>query len=222
MHAINVISEESTGTISGCVTDTSSAPIQGAKVTVAGTGCSDETGSSGFYSITGVPVGIYTVTASALGYEDASALSVKINEDETKTINFQLITKPSDDTTSPAAVTDLATSNPSSNSVTLTWTAPGDDEDTGTATEYDIRCFTFEITEANWDSTIKCQGEPVPQEAGKTETFTVTGLSPDTTYYFALKTADEIPNWSVISNSPAGTTTETVVKLAGYWTFNEG
>ena len=31
------------------------------------------------------------------------------------------------DTTAPAAVSNLATSSPTSNSITLTWTAPGDD-----------------------------------------------------------------------------------------------
>ena len=34
----------------------------------------------------------------------------------------------------------------------------------------------------------------------------VFGLSPSTTYYFAIKTSDEVPNTSAISNSPSGTT----------------
>jgi hypothetical protein len=42
------------------------------------------------------------------------------------------------DTTPPSAVTDLATTDPTSNSIKLTWTAPGDDGNTGTATTYDI------------------------------------------------------------------------------------
>jgi hypothetical protein len=29
----------------------------------------------------------------------------------------------------------------------------------------------------------------------------VTGLNAGTTYYFAIKTADEVPNWSTISTS---------------------
>ena len=37
------------------------------------------------------------------------------------------------DTTAPAAVSNLATSDPTSNSITLSWTAPGDDGSTGTA-----------------------------------------------------------------------------------------
>ncbi|MCK4733587.1 MAG: PKD domain-containing protein, partial [Methanophagales archaeon] len=125
------------------------------------------------------------------------------------------------DTTSPAAVTNLATSNPTANSIILTWTAPGDDENTGTASEYDIRYSLAQITEANWDYATQCTDEPNPQVAGSTETITVTGLSPDTTYYFALKTADEVSNWSGISNSPSGTTTEETY-LVAEWDFDDG
>jgi hypothetical protein len=116
------------------------------------------------------------------------------------------IETPVPDTTPPAKVTDLSTGNPTSRSISLTWTAPGDDGNEGTATEYDIRYSTSEIIEANWNSATQCTGEPSPQVAGSTETFIVTGLSPSTTYYFALKTADEVPNWSGISNSSSGTT----------------
>ena len=42
--------------------------------------------------------------------------------------------------------------------------------------------------------------------AGSAEEFTVTGLAPLTTYYFALKTADKVPNWSGLSNSPSEAT----------------
>ena len=104
------------------------------------------------------------------------------------------------DTTPPSAITDLATSNPTSDSITLTWTAPGDDEDVGVASEYDIRYSTSLIDEGNWDSATQVDGEPTPSPAGTKEIFTVTGLSTDTTYYFAMKTADEVPNWSELSN----------------------
>jgi PKD repeat protein len=128
---------------------------------------------------------------------------------------------PAPDTTAPAAVTDLSASDPSSHSITLTWPAPGDDVDTGTASLYDIRYSTTEISEANWNAATQCTGEPTPQVAGSTETFTVTGLAPNTTYYFDLKTADEVPNWASISNVANGRTTEAVGDLAGYWKFDE-
>ena len=108
--------------------------------------------------------------------------------------------------TPPATVTDLATSNPTANSITLTWTAPGDDGNEGQAKTYDIRYSTSEITDANWDTATQCMGEPMPKPAGEPEEFTMTGLSPDTTYYFAMKTSDEVPNWSDLSNNATGTT----------------
>jgi hypothetical protein len=113
------------------------------------------------------------------------------------------------DTTPPAAITDLAASNPTPSTIDLTWTAPGDDDNTGTAATYDIRYLegTTPITDANWAAAIQCTGESTPQGAGSSETFTVIGLSAATDYCFAIKTADEVPNLSPISNSPSGSTT---------------
>ena len=116
------------------------------------------------------------------------------------------------DTTPPAAVADLTTSNPNSNSIDLSWPAPGDDGNEGTASQYDIRYSASAITDTNWETATQCNGEPSPSSAGTSESFTVTGLSPNTTYHFALKTADEIPNWSELSNSPSGTTQEGTVQ----------
>jgi len=110
------------------------------------------------------------------------------------------------DATPPATVTNLRTSNPSLDSITLNWTAPGDDGNTGTAWKYDIRYSTSPITDANWNTAAQCAGEPAPKPAGSSEAFTVHGLTPNTTYYFALKTADEVPNWSGLSNVASGAT----------------
>jgi uncharacterized membrane protein YgcG len=52
-------------------------------------------------------------------------------------------------------------------------------------------------------------GEPAPHLAGNGEIMTVTGLSPSTTYYFALRTSDEVPNPSALSNAVSATTTAT-------------
>ena len=110
------------------------------------------------------------------------------------------------DATAPAAVTALATGTVTTSSVQLSWTAPGDDGATGTATTYDVRYSTSTITEGNWASATQATGEPSPQVAGSAESFTVTGLSPATTYYFAVKTSDEVPNESAISNVPSAAT----------------
>ena len=101
---------------------------------------------------------------------------------------------------SPAANAALKVAQATSTTVTLNWTAPGDDGNAGQASQYDIRYSTSTINEANWNSAIQVDGEPLPQTAGSAESFTVTGLQPGTDYYFAIRTADEVPNWSVLSN----------------------
>ena len=112
------------------------------------------------------------------------------------------------DGTAPDAVADLATGTATTSSVDLSWTAPGDDGATGTATTYDVRYSTSTITAGNWASATQATGEPAPQVAGSAETFTVTGLSESTTYFFAIKTSDEVPNESALSNVPSAATAD--------------
>jgi len=94
----------------------------------------------------------------------------------------------------------------SATAVTLTWTAPGDDGATGQATTYDIRYSTAPITDVNFSSASQVSSPPSPQVAGSTETYTVSNLQPSTTYFFALKTRDEVGNTSAISNVTSKTT----------------
>ncbi len=109
--------------------------------------------------------------------------------------------------TPPAAVDDLAATDPDINGdLTLTWTAPGDDGTTGTAAVYDVRCYWSEITAANWVSASRLEGEPTPQVAGSTESLDVVGLFLSSTYYFAMRTQDAAGNWSDISNNVVVTT----------------
>ncbi len=115
-------------------------------------------------------------------------------------------TLPPPDATPPAAVTNLAGGSPSQTSILLTWTAVGDDGASGRAALYDIRYAAAPITGASWGSAAQVQGEPPPKTAGQLESLAISGLTAGTTYYFALKTADEIPNWSAMSNVPSATT----------------
>jgi len=84
--------------------------------------------------------------------------------------------------------------------VTLKWTAPGDDGAVGLATAYDLRYSTAPIDSANFAAATRWTATPAPSAAGSAESVTITGLAPATTYYFAVKTADEVPNWSPLSN----------------------
>ena len=107
------------------------------------------------------------------------------------------------DITAPAAVTDLAAEHrPKTGSVYLYWSAPGDDGLVGRASQYDIRYSSAVITEDNFGAATEVSGEPVPGEPGRRQGYEVLGLTPGATYYFALKAADEVPNWSGLSNVP--------------------
>ncbi|MEW5767291.1 MAG: fibronectin type III domain-containing protein, partial [bacterium] len=110
------------------------------------------------------------------------------------------------DNTSPAAVDDLNTSGVTTTTISLTWTAPGDDGDIGQTFVYELRYSTSPIIEAGWDSATQVSGEPGPSPAGSTESFTITGLIPETTYYFALKSKDEVGNTSDTSNQVTAAT----------------
>jgi hypothetical protein len=96
--------------------------------------------------------------------------------------------------------------NLSAASITLWWTAPGDDNFVGRATEYDIRYATFEINDGNWGTAVQVVNEPVPDTAGSVDSVVIDGLFSNTTYFFAMKTADELNNWSALSNIASYTT----------------
>ncbi|KKL86074.1 hypothetical protein LCGC14_1948360 [marine sediment metagenome] len=109
----------------------------------------------------------------------------------------------------PTAATDLKAAA-QGNQVTLTWTAPGDDGDKGTAAVYQIKYATKPILEfvphpekmdthvAFWGSE-NVSDEPTPKVAGGKESYTFKRLKPGK-YYFALKSRDECGNQSAISN----------------------
>lgn len=110
------------------------------------------------------------------------------------------------DGTAPSAVANLSVTAVSLSGLTLSWTSPGDDGSTGTATSYDLRYNTAPITEATWATAAQASGEPAPAAAGTTQGFSLSGLSSGTPYYVALKTSDEAGNASALSNVASATT----------------
>ncbi len=105
-----------------------------------------------------------------------------------------------DDAVPPAPVIDLATTTIGSKSVTLRWSATGDDGNSGNASTYDLRYSYSPIDEGNFNQATPAAGEPSPAAPGTLETFTVQGLVSDTNYYFALRVIDDVGNNSTLSN----------------------
>ncbi len=91
----------------------------------------------------------------------------------------------------------------SADSIVLRWTAPGDDGDVGQASSYQLRYSETPVgsdVASWWNGAIDAGPIPAPQPAGIRESYSVSGLTSGTTYYFVLRTADEVPNVSGYSN----------------------
>jgi Tol biopolymer transport system component len=101
------------------------------------------------------------------------------------------------DTTPPARITDLAVGS-GVGGYFLSWTAPGDDDTTGTVSDYDIRYIKGDVT-SQWDDAISLPSPESPVPAGQTQIAAFDSLAPGV-WQFGVKAADEIPNWSDLSN----------------------
>lgn len=110
------------------------------------------------------------------------------------------------DSTPPAAVADLTPGGVLLTKILLNWTASGDDGMEGNATAYDVRYSQAPISDANFELANRVPDVPEPQAAGFQESVMVGGLAPDTTYYFAVKVADNVGNLSDLSNVVLGRT----------------
>ncbi|WP_207048046.1 lamin tail domain-containing protein [Corallococcus macrosporus] len=110
------------------------------------------------------------------------------------------------DTQAPAAAAGFSATAVDGASIRLDWQSPGDDGVLGTAARYELRYATAAITDANFDSAALVTGVGLPGTAGTAESFTVTGLTADTTYHFALKTFDGADNASALATASTATT----------------
>lgn len=100
-------------------------------------------------------------------------------------------------------------------SITLTWSAPGDDSLTGVATRYDIRYSIQPITSQNFSLASAVSGAPPPAPPRTHQSLTVSSLAPSQLYYFAIRTVDERGNWSGISNIVQRTAPSSSVDVDG-------
>jgi TonB-linked SusC/RagA family outer membrane protein len=80
---------QSTGQVTGVVTDAAGAPVAGAAVAVQGTTRGDETGADGRFTITQVPAGAQQVRVSKIGFSEQTK-SVTVAAGQTAAVSFQL------------------------------------------------------------------------------------------------------------------------------------
>ncbi len=115
-----------------------------------------------------------------------------------------LFAEASPDVIPPAAISNLlATPAFTPKHVQLTWTAPGDDDMTGSAMVYRLRFSTAPIAATNWDEATEYPLDQAPAVAGTDESVTVVMPDMGQAYYFALRAQDEAGNLADLSNVQA-------------------
>ena len=114
------------------------------------------------------------------------------------------------DSIRPNATADLAATATSSTSARLLWTAPGNDSlpcGGKGAARYEVRVAASAIaSEGAWSAASVVAQSIVPGAACDPETLDVVGLTPSTTYYWAVRAYDEAGYFSAISNSDSSRT----------------
>lgn len=120
----------------------------------------------------------------------------------------------------PGPVTDLMARATSQRSVELSFTAPGDGRG-GVATSYVVGQATSPIEdETDFEEAFTlcggvCDFEPAPGKIGDPATLTVSDLTPDTTYHYAVRATNDAGELGPLSNTARVTTSDDTVLPGG-------
>ena len=90
------LAQETTGSISGTITDNSGAAIKGATVVLTNTDRGQDvrtltTNGAGFYTATSLPLGTYTVKVSDGGFKSEAVTGLVLHVDDSLTVNRTLV-----------------------------------------------------------------------------------------------------------------------------------
>ena len=101
----------------------------------------------------------------------------------------------------PSRIVDLRVTNIAGATVTLTWTAPGNNLNVGKASHYEIRFSDFPITtEADWTTASLAPNPPEPADAGTLQSYQLPGIPIGELVFVGVKAVDRSGNASPLSN----------------------
>jgi carboxypeptidase family protein/TonB-dependent receptor-like protein len=105
----SLLAQGATGKVEGTVRDQQGAPIANAQVILVGTRYGGQTNSGGYYFINNVPAGTVTVRATFIGYKTTQVSDVRVQGDQTVTVDVTLEATPFqvEEIVTVAAVTPL-------------------------------------------------------------------------------------------------------------------
>ncbi|KAA3605889.1 MAG: hypothetical protein DWQ06_03220, partial [Calditrichaeota bacterium] len=173
------------------ILNVSSLQISGSGFSTDLTNVSVLTGDSTTFNVSFTPIDDSNVSGS---------LEIFTNDWNTPSYSISLSGK-GVDIFPPSEISNFALVEHNGTSVKLRWIATGDDTTSGTATSYEIRQSTNEISELNFASATLVSNIPTPSASGTLDSVTVTGLTSGTQYYFGIKAIDNDGNESPISTA---------------------
>jgi hypothetical protein len=96
MLSVAASAQETTGSISGTINDSSGASVKGASVTLTNTDRGQDvrtvtTNSTGFYTATSLPLGTYTVKVTAGGFKGEAVTGLVLHVNDALTVNRTLV-----------------------------------------------------------------------------------------------------------------------------------
>jgi len=122
----------------------------------------------------------------------------------------------------PLAITNLNTTDTTAFSTHLVFTASGDNQSVGYAKSYDIRYSNTAIDDSNWHQATQFKHHYRPKKSGEQENIQLLGLTPNTSYYVAIRALDERGLQSPISSTQFTTSAKSNAQDQGYITICPG
>jgi len=110
------------------------------------------------------------------------------------------------DVVGPAAIADLRAGALGDTYVQLRWTAPFDPGPLGQASHYEVRRSSAPISESNFSLATPVPGAPTPATAGSPESLLVSTLPEASSFYFGIRSSDQVGNRSAIATLQVTTT----------------
>ncbi|XP_071510784.1 calcium-activated chloride channel regulator 1-like [Diadema antillarum] len=179
------------------------------KVQVSNEGSTASIASRSRRSSGGLPLSPDRYTPTPTTYEPAEAF---VRTSSGGVFEVENYAEPVGDTLAPSRITDLAVASASyeSSSVTLQWTAVGDDYDQGTASYYDLRFSTsfdalldnFTLSDPVTEEQVLSGNLSVIGQSGALESLTISvpTRGESVVYFFAITAGDEDENFGGVSN----------------------
>jgi hypothetical protein len=129
----------------------------------------------------------------------SGAARLLLHTDGGSSFRVRVVARPELDLADPGVASELRAVDIDQRSALFTFVAPGDDGELGTVTGYEVRYrAATPMTDDNFTESSPIATSIEPDEPGQIQTFEITGLLPETTYFVGVRAFDDCKNYGPI------------------------